>query len=58
MADKFFEQPMEWQDEKISIRISFGIASVMEDSVASGEALLTLADERLYRKKRARKSDG
>jgi diguanylate cyclase (GGDEF)-like protein len=58
MADKFFEQPMEWQDEKIGIRISFGIASVMEDNVSSGEELLKLADERLYRKKKARKSDG
>jgi len=58
MADKFFEQPMEWQGEKIGIRISFGIASVMEDNVASAEELLKLADERLYQKKRARKSDG
>jgi len=58
MADTFFEQPMMWQGEKISVRISFGIASVMEDNVDSGEALLKLADERLYQKKRARKSDG
>ncbi|WP_303721313.1 GGDEF domain-containing protein [Malonomonas rubra] len=58
MADAFCSQPMEWQGEQISIRISFGIASVMEDSVDSAEALLKLADERLYLKKKARKSDG
>lgn len=58
MADKFIEEPMEWQGEKIAIRISFGIASVMEDNVTSAEELLKLADERLYQKKRARKTDG
>ena len=58
MADRFFEQPMEWQGEAISIRISFGIASVMEDNVASAEDLLKLADDRLYQKKKARQSNG
>jgi diguanylate cyclase (GGDEF)-like protein len=58
MADRFFEQPMEWQGEKIPIHISFGIASVMEDNVAAAEDLLKLADDRLYQKKRARQSRG
>jgi diguanylate cyclase (GGDEF)-like protein len=55
MAEHFIEQPMDWQGERIAIRISFGIASVLEDKVGSAEELLKLADERLYQKKRARK---
>ena len=58
MADRFIEQPMQWQEEAIAIRVSFGLASVLEDNVATAEELLKLADERLYRKKRARKNDG
>lgn len=58
MADRFLAEPMVWQGEEISIRISFGVASALEDNVASAEDLMKLADERLYQKKRACKNDG
>ena len=58
MADRFANEPMVWQEDAIGIRISFGISSVLEDNVDSSEALMKLADERLYVKKRARKQHG
>lgn len=58
MADAFVEQPMDWRGEPIPMRISFGVASALEDNVDSAEALLKLADERLYQKKRVRRIDG
>ncbi len=54
---KFVEQPMSWMEEKISIQLSFGISSVLEDKVESAQALLKLADDRLYQKKQQRKID-
>ncbi len=58
MAQRFLDQPMTWHEAQIAIRISFGIASVLEDRVDSPQALLKLADDRLYRKKQERKTDG
>jgi len=58
MAQRFFEQPMAWQQEKISVHISFGIASAMEDNADSAEQLLKLADERLYQQKRGHRDNG
>lgn len=58
IGEKFVEQPMAWQEDEISIQISFGISSVLEDGVDSAQALLKLADDRLYQKKHGRKADG
>ena len=58
MAGVFLEQPMPWQEERIPIRLSFGIASALEDQVASSEQLLKLADDRLYQQKQQRRKDG
>lgn len=58
MAQRFLEKPMGWREAQIPIRLSFGIASVQEDAVASAQQLLKLADERLYRKKQQWKQDG
>ncbi len=58
MAQRFLEQPMGWQDAKIPIRLSYGVASVLEDAVESSQQLLKLADDRLYQKKLVRKPNG
>ncbi len=58
MADRFVAEPLSWQDEQVPIQISFGLSSVLEDHPSSAEELLKLADERLYRKKRARQGNG
>lgn len=58
MADRFGAEPLVWQGAEVSIRISYGIASVLEDQVGSAEMLLKLADERLYARKRSRKQHG
>ena len=51
IAAKFIDQPMAWQNTAIAARISFGVASVLEDEVGSAEQLLKLADDRLYHRK-------
>lgn len=58
MADCFAGEPMQWRGADVSIRISYGVASVLEDQAGSPEALLKLADERLYARKRRRKLHG
>ncbi len=58
MAERFVLEPMVWQGAEVPIRISYGIASVLEDQADSPEALLKLADERLYIKKRSREQHG
>ncbi|SHJ11263.1 diguanylate cyclase (GGDEF) domain-containing protein [Malonomonas rubra DSM 5091] len=58
MSDLFAEQPMSWNGEEIAVRLSFGVASALEDTVDSAAGLMKLADERVYQKKRARRGDG
>ncbi len=58
MSQVFLDQPMPWREVKIPIQLSYGVASVHEDAVASSEQLLKLADDRLYQKKQQRKADG
>ena len=58
IAERFVLQPMAWHEEQVPIRLSFGISSVLEDGVGSAQALLKLADDRLYRKKQEQRNDG
>ena len=57
IAEQFIEQPLRWNQSDVPVRLSFGIASVLEDAVTSAAELLKLADDRLYRKKQERYAD-
>lgn len=55
MLDQFDDTPLEYGDNLIPVRFSYGVASLEDNAMVEPEQLLRQADQRLYEMKRTHK---